>query len=243
MPIRPVLCGMKTPGTVHLLQHAPHEAPGHIAVWLQEQGWPYRVCRLYRGEELPTLAAQDWLIVLGGPMSPDDERSCPWLRPEKQLIEAALKQHRVLGICLGAQLIASVLGAQGFPAPTPEKGWWPVDLTDSGYASPVFQGLPGSFPAFHWHQQTFDLPTGALHLARTPDCEMQAFSYGTRVLGLQFHLEATAPWLETLLAAETPLPSYRVQPADEMRDGLRIAALSQSYCEQVLTALAQASAD
>jgi GMP synthase-like glutamine amidotransferase len=232
---------MNTAGTVHLLQHAPHEAPGHIITWLEAAGLAYTVHHLYRGAALPSLAPADWLLVLGGPMGPDDEHSYPWLRAEKQLIETALPRHRVLGICLGAQLIASVLGARVYPALTPEKGWWPVHLTDAAYASPVFQGLPGSFPAFHWHADTFDLPAGATHLARTPDCPMQAFSYGPRVLGLQFHLETTPVWLEALLAAEPPVPDHRVQPAQEMRDGLRIAQLSQSYCEQVLTALAQAA--
>jgi GMP synthase (glutamine-hydrolysing) len=125
-------------------------------------------------------------------MSANDESAHPWLVPEKSLIGHAIAEQKVvLGICLGAQLIANVLGATVCRNRFPEIGWFPVRLTDAARSSDVFGFLPEIVRVFHWHGDTFDLPSGATHIAESEACANQAFVYGSGVIGLQFHPEST----------------------------------------------------
>jgi GMP synthase-like glutamine amidotransferase len=134
----------------------------------------------------------DWLVVMGGPMGVYDELQYPWLAAEKNFIRKSIDAGKaMIGICLGAQLIAEILGAKVFKNQYKEIGWFPVELTPAAAGSKVFNFLPDRFVAFHWHGDTFTLPKGAAHLARSKGCENQAFLYKDRVLGLQFHLEST----------------------------------------------------
>ncbi len=147
---------------------------------------------MFQGAPLPAHDDFDLLVVMGGPMSVHDEREYPWLKLEKQFIEHALRAgKRILGICLGAQLLADVLGARVYRAKEKEIGWFPVRKRPEAIVSPWASGLPDSFLAFHWHGETFDLPAGAVHLAETDVCSNQAFEIDGRVLALQFHLEVT----------------------------------------------------
>jgi GMP synthase-like glutamine amidotransferase len=174
---------------VHVVQHAPFEGLGSIGTWLDERrariGWT----RLYARDPLPVPDGIDLLIVLGGPMSVNDEARLPWLVAEKQALRDCIARGvPVLGVCLGAQLIASALGARVVRAPQPEIGWFPVE------AVPTPEGtlrLPERCSVFHWHGETFDLPAGALRLARSAVCENQAFQVERHVIALQFHLEMT----------------------------------------------------
>jgi GMP synthase-like glutamine amidotransferase len=177
---------------VHVLQHVPFEGLGTIEPWLARRGDTVAWSRLHAGAPLPASSAFDLLVVLGGPMSVNDEGTLPWLAPEKRCVAAAIDAGKpVLGVCLGAQLIASALGAKVFPNREREIGWHPVERVEAA-ASSAFDGvLPARIDAFHWHGETFDLPPGAVHLARSAACEHQAFAIGDRVLGLQFHLETT----------------------------------------------------
>lgn len=158
---------------IHYLQHVPFEDLGMIADWIDENGYHSRVSRLYQGEALPNVNDIDWLIVMGGPMGVYDEDQYPWLVDEKRCIERAIAKGRVvLGICLGAQLIANVLGARVYPHTRKEIGWFPITLTREGAQSPLFTELPSPFEVFHWHGDTFDLRTvrpmlRAAHFART----------------------------------------------------------------------------
>ncbi|MCC5867813.1 MAG: type 1 glutamine amidotransferase [Gammaproteobacteria bacterium] len=175
----------------HWLQHVPFEGLGSIDPWLSERGWSLTGSRLYVGDPLPEPRSCDLIIVMGGPMGVDDEARYPWLVREKQFVAEVLGAGvPMLGICLGAQLIAHAAGAAVYPNPEPEIGWWPV------YAAPPEDSdclsLPSVFEAFHWHGDTFDLPRNARLLASSPACRHQAFQLGSRVLGLQFHLETTA---------------------------------------------------
>jgi GMP synthase-like glutamine amidotransferase len=173
----------------HVLQHVPFEGPGSIAGWLGERGADIGRTRLFAGDPLPDPASVDLLVVMGGPMSVNDEGRHPWLAGEKRSIrEAAERGVAVLGICLGAQLIASALGARVFPNPVKEIGWFPVRAVPAPAGS---LGLPAACEAFHWHGETFDLPPGAVRLAESDACRNQAFQFGRRVVGLQFHLETT----------------------------------------------------
>jgi GMP synthase-like glutamine amidotransferase len=177
---------------VHYLQHAPFEGLGSIRPWLDARSTTVTVSELFRPFCLPGLSEFDWLIVMGGPMSVSDENAYPWLAEEKQFVEKAIRSSKVvLGICLGAQLIAASQGARVYPNAEREIGWFMVEPAAEA-ARTAFSGIfQRPFEAFHWHGETFDLPPGAVHLARSRACRNQAFSIGDRVLGLQFHLEMT----------------------------------------------------
>ncbi|MDN7183955.1 glutamine amidotransferase [Caballeronia sp. SEWSISQ10-4 2] len=141
----------------------------------------------------------DVLVVLGGPIGAYEQDNYPFLAPELSLIKQRLKSNRaLLGICLGAQMIALACGARVFAGPTKEIGWAPVVLTDAGAQSALAPLAEGT-AVLHWHGDTFDLPAGAVCLASTTAYTQQAFSIGTQVLGLQFHLEACATELESWL--------------------------------------------
>lgn len=183
---------------VHILQHVYFEGPGSIGPWLDERGAEVSWTRFHEGESLPALDGIDWVIVLGGPMSVHDEENHPWLADEKRFIARAIETDRtVLGICLGAQLIARALGAPVKPAPTREIGWFPVFSEE---VDDALLSCPREAEAFHWHGETFELPDGAVLLAHSKACRNQAFRYGERVLGLQFHLETTPDTASAIIA-------------------------------------------
>ena len=211
---------------VHWLQHAEHEGLGCIEPWLRERGHRVAATRLQRGEELPHVDDFDWLIAMGGPMNIYEHDRHPWLIREKFLIrDACVKKKKVLGICLGAQLVADVLGGPVTQSREQEIGWFDVTLDAEAEKSPLFGGFPQRFAAFHWHGDTFAYPPGSTPLMRSEACERQAFSWGQgRVLGLQFHLEVELDdarrWLET----DAPPPRRYVQDAAEiLRDPARFA--------------------
>jgi len=172
------------------LQHEPQEGLGSIEAWLAARGFEIHGTMLHEGETLPGTGDFDLLIIMGGGMSTNDEDKLTWLRAEKELIRAAIAENKtVLGVCLGAQLIASALGSHVYRNAEKEIGWHPIRGIASSDAS-VFR-FPSVCDAFHWHGETFDLPPGAVHLAESEACKNQAFQIGARVIGLQFHLETT----------------------------------------------------
>lgn len=172
---------------VHVLQHIPFEGLGSIQAWLDRRRAKISWTCFFESDQLPEVSDLDFIIALGGPMSVNDEQSFPWLTEEKQFVAAAIKAGKpVLGICLGAQLIASSLGASVYPGAHKEIGWFDIESTTD--SEQVFH-FPKRSSVFHWHGETFDLPSGAIQLARSAVCENQAFQLGTNVIGLQFHLE------------------------------------------------------
>ena len=182
---------------IAVLQHVEFEGPAAVADWAAGRGFPIRLFRLHRDPTLPSLSDFDMLTVMGGPMSANDEARLGWLGPEIALVREAIAADKtVLGICLGAQIIAKALGARVYPGSDREIGWFPVQRTGS---HPFFDGLPDSFTPFHWHGETFDLPHEARLLAKSKITETQAFAVGQRVLGLQFHMEATEKSVRALL--------------------------------------------
>jgi GMP synthase-like glutamine amidotransferase len=195
---------------IQCLTHVPFEGPAGISDWAHTRGHSIEATPLYTGADLPASGSFDWLVVMGGPMGVSDDEEFPWLTLEKEAIRAAINAGKtVVGVCLGAQLIASALGAGVYRNAHPEIGWMPVELTPEGRESRLFGFLPPSFQVFHWHGDTFDLPPGAIHLARSGACAHQAFVYDGRVLGLQFHLESTP----------TSVKGIVTQCADEIRPG------------------------
>ncbi|MCP4122091.1 MAG: type 1 glutamine amidotransferase [Bacteroidetes bacterium] len=171
------------------IRHVAFEGPGIIAEWAEEKGYDLEVVKIWLGETLPKAESLDGLIIMGGPMSAYDDDKSPWITDEKKLIANAIDlEIPVLGICLGAQIIANVLGAIVYPNKHKEIGWFPVELTESGKSHPIAQDLKTVFTTFHWHGDTFEIPPEATHLIRSSACRNQAFILGN-TLALQFHME------------------------------------------------------
>lgn len=214
---------------IHHFQHVPYEGLGFIHDWCIRHGHVLTGSRLYAGEPMPDPSAYDMLVVMGGPMNVHDESEHAWLAAEKGALEAAIHAGKaVLGICLGAQLLAHVLGARVYRNPEREVGWFPVHRVAEPGQHMGIEPFPASFHAYQWHGDTFDLPVGARHLARSEGCENQAFEWGSgRVLGLQFHLEVTRESIRHLVAqgAEDLKPGRYVQAPPEMM------ALSDRFME------------
>ncbi len=228
---------------IHYLQHVPFEGLGSIAGWVQRHHHSLSVTRFYQPDHaLPPVGELDWLVVLGGPMSVHDERTYPWLAAEKAFIGEAIRAGKVvIGICLGAQLIAHVLGSRVYRNAEKEIGWFPVQFT--GPATLLLEGLPEQLTVFHWHGDTFELPEGALHLARTDTCAQQAFLYGDKVLGLQFHLEATPETVQQMLlhGREELVEGPCIQTEGEMLAQVFYSTRSNRILYRLLDGLSEAA--
>jgi GMP synthase-like glutamine amidotransferase len=175
-----------------VFQNAKCESIGMFRDELDQRGISVVVVELDSGEQPPPTEDFDALIVMGGPMSVNDDASLPWLRLEKKLIADFVERGRPYwGVCLGAQLLAASLGARVYEGSSPEVGVLPIDVEPAGRLDPVFSALPSRFLALQWHGDTFDLPSGAILLASSPAYRHQAFRWG-RAYGLQFHLEVSA---------------------------------------------------
>jgi GMP synthase-like glutamine amidotransferase len=219
---------------IHCLQHVPFESPGWIKAWAGAHDHEFVMVRLFADEPLPSPSDVDALVVMGGPMGVHDDADHPWMKGEKHLVAAVLEAEKhVLGVCLGAQMIAHVSGARVYRNRFQEIGWFPVEAMPEGVARFV---LPHSFSAFHWHGDTFQLPDGAIHLARTDGCEQQMFMLGDRVIGIQFHLEVTPEDVAAMCAhAGHDLPDGPyVQSADRMKDSSQGCASSHRLLDAVL---------
>ena len=203
---------------VHWFQHVPFEGLGAIEEWLLARGHVLSCTRFHAGEILPNNSEGfDWLIVMGGPMNVYQYRDFPWLRPEKQLIrEAIAAGKRVLGICLGAQLVADVMGGKVYQNDVREIGWFSVCAVPREGSSPFV--FPEEASVFHWHGDTFSLPPGSVWLAKSEGCAHQAFSIGKHVLGLQFHLEMTAAEIHGIVetCGDELTPDRFVQSATQL---------------------------
>ena len=177
---------------VHYLQHVPFEGLGAIEGYMREKGHELSCTRLFAGETLPAVDSFDWLIVMGGPMGIYDEDQYPWLADEKVCIGQAIRAGKtVLGVCLGAQLIADVLRARVYFGGHREIGWFDITRAAEAEQTTLSKALPEKTEVFHWHGDTFDIPEGAVRLAESAACKNQGFVYGNRVVALQFHLETT----------------------------------------------------
>jgi GMP synthase-like glutamine amidotransferase len=201
----------------HYFQHVPFEGLGSIGSWLRAAGYEVTKTRFFESATLPDINEIDLLVVMGGPMSVNDENFLPWLVPEKRFIHDFIEDEKpVLGICLGAQLVANAMGAAVYRNTLKEIGWFPIQgVSTTGSSNFSF---PSSLEVFHWHGETFDLPTGATLLARSEGCENQAFQLGRSVIGLQFHLETTPESIREIVSncRDELIPSQFVQTADEI---------------------------
>lgn len=199
------------------------EGLGKIASWISEREHTVSATHLYRGETLPDGESFDFLVIMGGPMNIYEYRNHPWLPGEKRFIRQAIDDGKyVLGVCLGAQLIADVLGAKVYQNAKMEIGWYPVRFNSAKKSVRAFENFPEELTVLHWHGDTFHLPEGAVHLAGSDACRNQAFAYGQRVIGLQFHIEMDEPDVSAFLDDTLPEPvAGQIQSADEIRAGNR----------------------
>ncbi len=179
------------------------EHPGLLLAPIEAKGISTEIIRPYKGDKLPeALGPGQGLIVLGGPMNVDETDKYPHLAEQIRLIKETVDRGQlVLGICLGSQLLAKALGARVYSAPSEEIGWDEVEITDAGLADPIFKEIPNPLPVFQWHGETFEIARGATHLASSNACANQAFRYGSRAYGLQFHFEVNREMAQTWATA------------------------------------------
>jgi GMP synthase (glutamine-hydrolysing) len=184
-----------------VFQHVAHEILGTLNPLFKSSGFRIRYVNFGRHPDAqPKLDGYNGLVVLGGPMNVDQTDTYPYLLTETRLIQQALDdQIPVLGICLGAQLIARALGAKVKRGREKEIGWYPVSLTEQGKRDPLLANFQATEKIFQWHGDVFEIPAKAAHLARSPLCANQAFRYGDKVYGFQFHLEVDEPMIERWL--------------------------------------------
>ncbi len=187
--------------SVWVLQHTACETLGTMEDILRQSDTSYHYVATHHGEPVPAeMADKAGLIVMGGPMGVYEYSKYPFLRDEMRLLEAALKQGKpVLGVCLGSQLLAAVLGAEVTKGEKKELGWHPVTLTEDAAADRLFSGITPEFWPFHWHGDIFPLPAQAVRLASSRQTTNQAFRYGTNAYGILFHLEVTQEQISQML--------------------------------------------
>lgn len=209
---------------VWILKHVANEGAGTIHDFLLSKNIPVRFIELYRGESIPmdapTLSRVRAVCVMGGPMNADDEKQFPFLKTEDLFLRLLIREHvPLLGVCLGSQLIAKALGKKVHKAAAPEIGWSQVDLTDEAMSDPLFSPLfKTELRVLQWHEDTFDLPDGAVLLATNPVVPHQAFRYGRTTYGLQFHVEVNnamlLDWFEKKPEGRAVLDTYRAYQAE-----------------------------
>jgi len=204
--------------TAFVLQHVPFEGPGRLGPSLRSRGYDVRVLPVFESSEWPELRTADLVVVMGGPMSVDDEASHPWLEPEKRAVREAIDSGvPTLGVCLGSQIIASCLGAAVRPHHEREVGWYPVHaVRDESLA----KALAEPSRVLHWHGDRWELPTGARLLVASEGCDHQAFAIDDHVLGVQYHLEMEPDGVKELIhhCPEDLAPGPWVDTVDQLLD-------------------------
>lgn len=236
---------------IHVFQHVPFEGPAYIEQWARENGHRLTTTRFFEKHRLPGLNRIDWLIVMGGPMSANDTGQYPWLEKERDFIRRAIDADKtVLGICLGAQLIASSLGAEVYANGEQEIGWYPVRfLTPRGGTGgmsvrSLFRDFPKEMTVLHWHGETFDLPEGARLFASSRGCDNQLFTLGERIMGIQFHFESTPESLQALVdnSGSESARGPHVMPPGEILGNQQHITANNRYMKKILTHLEEHTA-
>jgi|SRR5690625_2780397 len=203
---------------IHGLVNDPAAGLSLIEDWATAKGHYTSITKVYNGEKFPDMKDFDMLVILGGEAGAYDEDKYPWLIKEKEYILQTIQANKsVLGICLGSQMIAEVLGGSVNPNVHAEIGWWELDFKDNYDSHPLLNGLPKKITPFQFHGDTFDLPDNIINLASSQASKNQVFTYGDRVLGLQFHPEFTKDQLQKIIDSKrftikkgiyTQLPEY-----------------------------------
>jgi len=226
---------------LHYLQHVPFENLGSILSWAEENGCIVTGTHFYDDENLPTQIDYDWLVVMGGPMNIYDEKNYPWLAREKSFIREAIDSGKVvIGICLGAQLIADVIGGKVTQNHNLEIGWFPVRLSREAISSTLFSFFPPQPKVFQWHEDTFSrLPKDTVYIAQNDACNNQAFIYKKKVFGFQFHLESTQETIKNLVknCGYEMVPGTFVQTKKEVLSHPEYIKQANEWMDMFLTQL------
>lgn len=222
---------------IHYIQHETFETPAFVTTWAKAKGFPMTSTLVYEEHwQFPALDTFDFLVVMGGSMSTYEEEKYSFLAEEKAFIKACIAQKKlVLGICLGSQLIASACGARVYPNHTKEIGWWPIQVVENQHS--LTKSWPTEATVFHWHGDTFDLPAGAVHLAKSEACKNQAFLLGDRVLGLQFHLEIEEHSVKEMVVHgtdELALTTPFVQSGSKILNGMEWVSSNNAIMATIL---------
>jgi len=217
----------------HCLQHEPFEGMAAIETWLTAKNFEIAHTRFFESEQLPVINNIDWLILMGGSMSVNDEKEFPWLIKEKGFVHQCIKKGKVvIGICLGAQMIANSLGATVFKNKQKEIGWFSIKKQPSA-KSKLFANFPEELTVFHWHGETFDLPQGAELIASSTACKNQIFTFNETVVGFQCHLETTSESLTSL----SDNCRAELQPAPYIQTESKMVEDEKVYATQMHEAL------
>ena len=225
---------------IHALYHVDFEELSYIKQWADSRGHSITVTRFYENDPLPAQDSFDWLVIMGGPMSIHDEMEFPWLADEKNFIQQSINEGKtVIGVCLGAQLIADSLGAKVAPSGVKEIGWMPIQLTKQGLAHSLLTDLPKeAFTVFHWHGDGFECPNGATPIATSKAWANQGFIYqtpkhkalGTSVLGWQCHFEVTKKSMVDMVAqGQEYIQDAKIDYPDSVQASDEIIALGDKY--------------
>ncbi|MFO1257546.1 MAG: GMP synthase [Gammaproteobacteria bacterium] len=201
------------------ITHADFETPGIIENWAKERDHNFKIVKPYRGESLTSIENFDFLIIMGGPQSAVKVNEFPYLQSEITLIQEAIRQDKkIIGFCLGAQLIGTALGASPSRSPEKEIGVFPITLTHDGKRDKFLEGLPNSFPVIHWHNDMPGLTQNAALLAFSEGCPRQIIRYLPKVYGFQCHLEITLDGIQTMIecAGEDLSPSKFTQTTNAL---------------------------
>lgn len=225
---------------IHALYHVDFEELSFIKQWADNRGHLITVTRFYENDPLPAQDSFDWLVVMGGPMSIHDESDFQWLADEKAFIQQSINDGKtVIGVCLGAQLIADSLGAKVAPSGIKEVGWLPIQLTEQGLAHPLLADLPrNEFTVFHWHGDGFECPKGATPIATSHTWANQGFIYQTPkhaeldtwVIGWQCHFEVTNKSMVDMVShGQTYIQEAMIDYPDSVQAADEILALGDTY--------------
>jgi GMP synthase (glutamine-hydrolysing) len=185
---------------IHYFQHVAFEKLGSIEEWISASGHSLMATRFFENAIFPEISDFDWLIVMGGSMSVNDEEQYPWLEDEKKFIRQAIYAGKtVIGICLGSQLVSVALGAKVYQSEEKEIGWFDIEFDHNANSDNLFSGMGQRLKVFHWHGDTFNLPENAIHIASSDGTRNQAYIYNGKVLAMQFHLEPTLNSLQQMI--------------------------------------------
>ena len=220
---------------IHILQHVPYETPGSIEDWATAKGFPVNYTRFYENGKIPQPEDFDLLVIMGGPMNIYENEKFPWLEPEKEFIKACLSaKKKILGICLGSQLLADALGAKVYRNKEKEIGWFPIFKNGT---HPVLDLFPeGETTAFHWHGDTFEIPEKAESLFHSEATKNQGFVFENRIFALQFHWEIQPGTLEGLVknAHSDLTPGNYVHSPEKMLNHSSGFEKSESHLRKLL---------
>jgi len=221
--------------------HVPFEGPGMITEWMDKNKHDLNIIRLFEGDPLPESASLDMLIIMGGPMNVFDYHVHPWMQEEIEWVEDYIFSGKpVLGICLGAQIIATALGSEVHPGKEKEIGWYNIRFLPAIGNYKICKKLPDSRKVFHWHGDTFNIPEGAVRIAESKLFPNQGFIYDGRVIALQFHLEVRPDNVVALVenCRDELVPGPFIQSEKELLDPRRFSEENRFLLFRILDYLA-----